>query len=1596
MILLLLVLTFVSTFFLIQQPKVQTWLVHKAGDYLSREMGSEVKVDSVNIRFLSTLEIYNVYLSSKTSKTDTILYVGKLNAGLMIGRTLWDQIVHIRDKKIYVDNIELDHVRFNGFRAENDSLYNFSFILAQFASKDTTQKKTPSKPIELRLNSVSITNSHLVMDDHFGDKKLDISLTKAHVKLREFNINHLKIDAKTVELVDPKFVLTLYNQKIKAPDPHEAPGKGFDVQGIGKSLNLTVDEISMQNGTYGMDMQHRDTKAGSFKISQMNIHDINFAFKDYRWDSSGMHVAMKDMKVIGDNNLNVKQLQGKVLLSNGGIFLDNATIAYNDTKLIGNFGLKFTDEWRSFSDFENKVILQADIHDAHATSKDVAVFAPAAQKFVPASVNVHGLVKGKLSNLRVDRLFVAAGKNTVIDISGNIKGLPHINQTLFDLSVNQIRTTSTELKQLLTFVKLPPQIDSAGAIAFKGSYFGFINDFVAKGSLNTGNLGNLVTDIRMSFPKGKAPTYSGSVSARGLNLAALSGNSKLLRNVDIDLSLNGQGFNTKELDSRLNGTIRNFYFNGFMFDQIQVDGLIDKKKFSGKAFYDDSCFLIDFNGVADFNDTIPKFDFKTSIKNADLHKLNLSKDSLMISLDGTVHFAGNNFDNLAGTGKFSNLILQNNKDILALSDVDIDLENDGTLKNYTLRSDQFNATVKGLFDPLTLVPTMKVYLSQYSKLIKPTEKDLKQAKPTQLDAAIKIKSDIGLFQVFLPDLKYISELDLNANIDTRSHLLKLDASMDSANYGGMIFNKLRIDGNTDDKNLLLHAGMGNLNAEKMNFPDIRLDANSSLEQLLTDIHVASDTADNSVMLQSSLDFNGDTVITRILDSRLKLNNKVWSVIPGNQLTIIDSIFLAQNLSLVQGDQRINIQNGRNTLSDAKINVENLDLVDVGRLADSSGAVRNGKLSGTINLKNILTKLQANVDLTVNDLQILDYKVKYIGLDGVYGRNGKNIVEAGGTIEDNDYQLSFDGTYDMQVKGQEKLNVDADIEKLNLQFLETILKKELLVPHAFVKGQVNVSGNLSTPILTGKAQIIDTAELKLRFLGTTFKMVNEEIDLTPKGFDFGEITLYDNYGNTALLTGKLLHTGFKDFKVEKANLSAPTGYNFMNTTYEDNQDFYGKVFAKGDVDINGYFDDLNINVNQLETLKNSDFNLPVTSQSSSDKGYTFIRFVNPKDSTQHIEYKSKVSGINLNMNITATQDANINIILDPNTNDKISARGDGNLNLTLSKNGNIGIDGTYNLVSGKYDFNFQGVLNKTFKIRPGSSINFSGDPMKAEMNITGLYNVPAASVRNIVDSNSAIKNRTFPIDLNLLVTGTLEKPKVGFKISPTPGSVSSQSDELVRKLDEITVNETEVNNQAVALLLFNTFFPTSTSSDQRFSGASNTVTQLVSSQLSNLFSRGLEKLIPGASLDLLLSDLESKESRNFGFSYKQELFSSRLILTIGGNVNFGSTNTTVVSTTGQPANNSNIVGDFVLEYLVTPDGRIRLKTYAKTANYDIINQDKIRTGGSVSFQKEFDNLKDLFRTKKKSDQQQSSAAPVTPKKEEPPVQFQPAPSNGQTK
>ena len=270
--------------------------------------------------------------------------------------------------------------------------------------------------------------------------------------------------------------------------------------------------------------------------------------------------------------------------------------------------------------------------------------------------------------------------------SGSIKGLPTINQTLLDLKVDRLNTTSTELKQLLSFTKLPKEINQLGRINFKGTFFGFVNDFVAAGTLNT-DIGSIVTDLKIGFGKDpKNAKYSGTIQAIELNLGRFL-KTNLVGTLTANLKLQGSGFTLDNVNSKISGTIDRFDLNNYRFRDIKVDGTLDKKLFNGKLAIDDECLFLDFLGKVDFNDAKnPIYDFNASILNADLQALNLTKEKMIISLDGYFDVHGLKVEDLVGNLNLTNLQIQNEKGTYQIPAIRANLAKDGLIRDYELFS----------------------------------------------------------------------------------------------------------------------------------------------------------------------------------------------------------------------------------------------------------------------------------------------------------------------------------------------------------------------------------------------------------------------------------------------------------------------------------------------------------------------------------------------------------------------------------------------------------------------------------------------------------------------------------------------------------------------------------------------------------------------------------------------------------------------------------------------------------------------------------------------------------------------------------------------
>ena len=325
---------------------------------------------------------------------------------------------------------------------------------------------------------------------------------------------------------------------------------------------------------------------------------------------------------------------------------------------------------------------------------------------------------------------------------------------------------------------------------------------------------------------------------------------------------------------------------------------------------------------------------------------------------------------------------------------------------------------------------------------------------------------------------------------------------------------------------------------------------------------------------------------------------------------------------------------------------------------------------------------------------------------------------------------------------------------------------------------------------------------------------------------------------------------------------------------------------------------------------------------------------------------------LDMALDITPATKIILVMDAKSGDKIVANGIGAMQLHYDTDvDNLSIYGKYMLDHGNYNFSLQDVILKNFKIRQGSTISFNGDPGEGILDITAAYRVTTdladldLSFRNDVDLNRT----NVPVDALLKVSGEVSSPEVNFDIDlPTVTS------EVQRKVKSIISTDDMLNRQVIYLLALNRVYtPEYTGAEQGGEFAS-VASSTLSSQIQNILGSLTDKFSVAPSFKSEKSDLSDIE---VDVALSSSLFDNRLLL----NGNFGYRDKSTSNTT--------FVGDFDLEYLLSRDGRFRLKAYNHFNDASYYLKSALTTQGiGLVFRKDFDDpfkwIKRMFRRKKK--------------------------------
>lgn len=289
-------------------------------------------------------------------------------------------------------------------------------------------------------------------------------------------------------------------------------------------------------------------------------------------------------------------------------------------------------------------------------------------------------------------------------------------------------------------------------------------------------------------------------------------------------------------------------------------------------------------------------------------------------------------------------------------------------------------------------------------------------------------------------------------------------------------------------------------------------------------------------------------------------------------------------------------------------------------------------------------------------------------------------------------------------------------------------------------------------------------------------------------------------------------------------------------------------------------------------------------------------------------------------------------------------------------------GDLEIEEGAYNFSLYSIINKEFQIEQPSNITWYGDPYAGIMSIKAAYleNTPITPILkqsgfgNIDESTSNNSGRRVPVKVLLDLQGPLLSPEITFDIDF--GDIQAQDYETVTSINafknKIQTDEQELNRQVLSLILLGKF-----SEEGNVNIVGGTTSQSVSQLLSNQLSQLVAQLDENLEIDFDLRDLSDEAFNTMRLRLSYTFLEGRLRVTReGGLSNIQDVNSAV--------------GDWTAEFLLTPDGRYKVKIYYRN-NYDYtagaISQSGTftTTGASITQTSSFNSFSELFRKVEKS-------------------------------
>ena len=1491
----------------LQLPAVQTRLAQEGAHWLSKKLLFPVDIQGVSIKWFDSLTLQGVRITDRNGKP--MITVGRLDANYNL-RNLLDSSAH----NLHLDEVVLYKPDVRMIKNLTNGDTNLDDFIARIGELTTDPTKPPGGPE----HNVPFTVSHIHLVD--GAYTLEDPREPLLRNPRSFDYNHFTLQHLTAEVSD--FLI------------------------LGDTIAFHAKGLS------GID---RDTR---IKIRRL---DTRFLYCNTSMDLGNLYAHI-----------------GNSIIRNG------LTFVYDKPSAFGNFN--------------SRVLMRAHFRNSRVQSKDLGFFSDYLRDLNETWLLTTNFT-GTVNDFRLQRTDLRFGPNGRSRLAGDIawKGLPDIDKTTVDFAFTPSVVNMADIRQYYPDSSFNHNIQKLGTASFNATFVGAFDNFKTKGTFRTA-IGTVTGDLALKLAdKSDQTTYTANLKSDNLDLGQLINQPEQFGKVNGEGRIVGHGTDLAKASIDFNGQFGRFGWQGYDYRNVEAHGNLQKALFEGQLHIHDPNLAFELDGEFNLTPAHNRYDFRGTVQHANLRALGYLSDSLSVKTDLDIRLEGNKLDNIVGAATFTNATLSLNQRNLNVSKLTLlssieeqlvastdSLQRDSvrTQRYFNLDSDFLSTRLQGNFQPQRTINDLKRLAREYQLYFKgdaagmdayyqqkrqlaerQTSRNVAPLQRYGIDYQFITKNSTPLLN-FLGAPAYIApttRLEGRFMVDNTS-FLTATINTDSLRFGTIGFGPSDLDLTTSkfiyNQEVLASTVISSkrqLFSSLLPTRNLQVEASWDVDHIdfTSDVEQADSSGKfvNHADLNGELRFKGDAIDLTFRQSKVRVLDGDWVLNPQSLIRIVGNEYTIRNLSLLNENQLVQASGKISPDS-----VQNLDVEAQNFLLSSLNPLLNTNLGGTLNgtlaIRNVYSTPIIESSLAITALSYQKALIGNVRGQGEWDQQAQRLNVDARVSRDSVDVVTLTGTYTPQLKAN-PLSLKAAVNNADLSLAAPFTTGLFSNLGGIANGVVAVRGTPALPILMGQVAIRG-GRGRFDYLKADFTF-DDNIYFGENEIVTRKLTLRDPQGNTALIRGGVYHEGFRYFTLGfDADLK---NFKIMNTAAKDNDAFYGQAVVTGKAELYGPVDNLTIHAN-VTSNKGTRIYIPLdgaTSVAADDQ----IRFVNlssaatgkPASQTANrgsaaAEGDIDLSRIQMDFNFDITPDAYCEIQLDRQTGDIISAYGQGLVSMKVDTKGDFTMTGNYEIQKGDYTFTFQNIINKRFQIRPNSRITWTGDPYGALLDVTAAY-TQYTSLAPLLpgQKTSSDQSRRYPVDLVIKLNGELGTPSISYDLDIKEYPSSSDFRQAVTAFESrLQSNDQELTRQVSSVLLFNQLLSENTGlfdPGQVNSGVANSVSELLSNQISRLASNLNEKLDIGVSFGGFTSGTQNENLLNnlqLRFSYR--LLNDRLRISRDGGFTYGQSQ----------YNAASLLGEWTLEYFITSDGRLRAKVYNRNQQ-SILSQystySTITTGGGLS-------------------------------------------------